>query len=89
MSLVEDAKKLAEDGWLYDGDCGGCDGTDDGYEHTLDCPWLSLPRIVIALEAAERAAAEKEQSTHPDALWVALDELVAALAEPPGGVEED
>ena len=25
-----------------------------GYDHYADCPWLSLPRIVAALEAAER-----------------------------------
>lgn len=36
------------------GRCYYCLGDDGGAFHQSDCPWLALPRIVQALEAAQR-----------------------------------
>jgi hypothetical protein len=60
MSLVDDAKRLAdtnphEAGWQCPF-CGMPNGRHSGFgdRHHADCPWLAMPRIVAALEAAER-----------------------------------
>lgn len=61
MSLIDDARRIEEIDPTYE---------DDGYvglgrhvcvfcgtwapDHGGDCPWLSLPQIVAALEAAEK-----------------------------------
>ena len=50
MSLLDDARRLlALDSTTG---CSACDGW--GATHEPDCSWLALPRIVAALEAAER-----------------------------------
>lgn len=63
MSLLDDAKRLAEQDAFYSDPCpdGCCSSAEcvfgcqnDGRKHGPDCPWLSLPRIVAALEASER-----------------------------------
>src|SRR5215211_5102066 len=65
MSLLSDARRLLEelgdDGprlmWELPSDmseCALCEVEARG--HKPDCPWLSMPRIVAALEAAERMA---------------------------------
>ena len=52
--LLDAARALARPPlWTWDGECGFCDGTDSGDNHAPDCPWLALPRIVAAIEAAE------------------------------------
>ena len=54
MSLVDDARKMAKThpaGNRENTVCHLCGGRAGCYG---DCPWLSLPRIVAALEAAER-----------------------------------
>lgn len=71
MSLIEDAKALV--GMAPDpmgpypcGVCGECPVTDfvDGHmvrcriDHASTCPWLALPRIVAALEAAQALLAK-------------------------------
>lgn len=62
MTLLEDARHLAAD----DPECAnrlchhcGSPGKPirgREIQHTPDCPWLSMPKIVAALEAAERLA---------------------------------
>lgn len=66
MTLVEAARRLTERGFTpYDEDdaiiCELCDqpvavaNTPNGWAgHAPVCPWLSMPRIVAALEAADR-----------------------------------
>ncbi len=60
MSLVEDARILGGFGpYFKRGDeatCWYCRETVIAHElyHDPTCPWLALPRIVAALEAAER-----------------------------------
>lgn len=55
MSLIEDARRIMHAGPPTYGEwqCAICqiDGR-DRLTHNQDCPWLSLPRIVRALEAA-------------------------------------
>lgn len=50
MGLLDDARQLTAVSPMNDGICVYCDMSD----HSPDCPWLALPRIVAALEAAER-----------------------------------
>lgn len=70
MSLLEDARRLAERGftpwedschWTCES-CGCHVETDEEAStwtgHAPDCPWLAMPRIVAALEAAEWVAAD-------------------------------
>ena len=51
--------------------------------HESDCPWISLPKIVAALEAAERVITwDRSVAPEPSAKLVpasAYDALVAAL----------
>jgi len=61
VSLIEDARRISEAEAPLMGDawCWFCHARLVGFEsvvpdqpHNQDCPWLSLPRIVRALEAA-------------------------------------
>lgn len=59
MTLLEDARRLAEKnphdaGWACFS-CGMPNGRNSGFgdTHHTGCPWLALPKIVAALEAAE------------------------------------
>lgn len=70
MSLLDDARRLAKSGFTpWEDSCHltcelcGADGAgEDGpFPHVLGCPWLSLPRIVAALEKQ----AEKEADSCP------------------------
>lgn len=55
MSLLEDARRLAEHEPIYNnGSYGYCGELARSGLHASDCPWLAMPRIVAALEAAER-----------------------------------
>lgn len=62
MSLVDAARKLWEAGASMDEHCHHCDSYITSFlpaehqtgEHSPDCPWLALPQIVAALEAAEK-----------------------------------
>ena len=67
MSLLDDARRLAEGGppTYEDMFCLLCDaqvvafGVNPVYPagpHRIDCPWPAMPRIVAALEAAGRIA---------------------------------
>ena len=78
MTVLDDARRIAEAGAPeYGGDCVLCrlriEG--DAYEgHAPDCPWLSMPRIVAALEAdvdawAELAACYPDQEGRGGAAW--------------------
>ena len=57
MSLLDDARRLTIidpmiDKWDNEGghfECFACQGEDS--VHAPDCSWLSIPRIVVALEA--------------------------------------
>jgi hypothetical protein len=68
-NLLDDARYLAENAPIYTTDLDGqsvyfcvhCDLGDPhwkagGFKHAPDCPWLALPKIVAALEAAERTS---------------------------------
>ena len=80
--------ELREEYWF----CGGyIERTETGSigHHEEPCPWRNAPRLLEVIKAAEQVAAERTCPTDPDALWLALDALVAALAEPPGGVEAE
>lgn len=59
MSLIDAARLLAEDGLEHDHPCGGCFSKLYLREpHAADCPLVAaLPKIVAALEAAERLTA--------------------------------
>lgn len=64
MSLLEDARAISESAPSSDDQCPHCSayigpvrGGDYG-EHSPDCPWLAMPRIVAALEAAEKVASD-------------------------------
>lgn len=71
MSPLEAAKKLAGIETWYglggDGYCIACDeyiGTSNG-SHAPDCPTLAMPRIVAALEAAERVTDHADPFSEP------------------------
>lgn len=77
MSPIEDARELAEDNPVYAIYNGGgstyfcvyCDLGDPhwkagGFKHNTHCPWLSLPKIVVVLEAADRAI-DAERRKYP------------------------
>lgn len=52
MSVLEDARRLTSTDPAATTDwCPFC----DGHQHTKVCPWLAMPRIVAALEAADAA----------------------------------
>ena len=56
MSVLDDARRLVASGSAPvddQGDCWFCQAMTR--DHESDCPWLALPRIVAALEAAELA----------------------------------
>ena len=66
MGLVEDARTLARRGFTpWEDSCHltcelcGNDGAgvEGAHPHDPTCPWLSMPRIVAVLEAAERMVA--------------------------------
>lgn len=61
MSLVDDVKRLAADDPVEADDEQGypafCRLCLSYKPHAPDCPWLAMPKIVAALEAAERVAA--------------------------------
>lgn len=58
MSLLDDARRLAETdpAELVNSHsrCHWCEEFTSTEQHTLDCPWLAIPKIVAALETAER-----------------------------------
>ena len=56
MSLLDDASRLASHELRDHDDVGGygfCPLCDEPEGHRSGCPWLAMPRIVAALEAAE------------------------------------
>ena len=101
MSLVEDARILGGFcPYFKRGDeatCWYCRETVIAHElyHDPTCPWLTLPRIIAALEAAERIAADQPNgegiycaccgrflgSCVPDCAWQALVSALAAGQE--------
>jgi len=74
MSLLEDARKLLpihpleeEGGARYCRVCGEAIGGYPEWDgHAPECPWLSMPKIIGALEAAERLIAESS----PDPMYI-------------------
>jgi hypothetical protein len=94
MSPLDAARRLAGHSPVADFDvgygCHVCEGpadipigdTDWRVDHKPDCPWLALPRIIAALEAAERVAeidALGDQNGWVDQMAQAVDDLGAAL----------
>lgn len=85
MALIDDARRLAvkldpwmaridEDGYEYSV-CHVCEA-DDSTGHDRDCPTLSLPRIVAALEASERyVRTGHPQDWFPAALALEMAEI--------------
>lgn len=76
MSLLDDARRLLADRPIRGGSalkshpsgrCYYCLGDGYGEPHAPDCPWLSMSKIVAALEAAEHVetAARRVQGHHP------------------------
>ena len=62
MSLLDDARRLAEKEPVRGIDCLYCAAVMvDEYPHEPDCPWLSLPKIVAALEALELSVLSGER----------------------------
>lgn len=55
MSLIEDARRLANTDPEVADFCFACGN--DSHKHYDDCQWSVMPRIVLALEAAERMVA--------------------------------
>lgn len=87
MTLIEDAKRLADSDITQEGTvwCHFCRGMieDPGSydpplpyseQHDADCPWLVMPRIVVALEAAERYL----RSGHPADWFPAVEAMEMA-----------
>lgn len=63
MSLLDEARRLAEQVdpiHVDSGHCFECEGWD---QHLNDCPWLAMPRIVAALEAAQRLLQSEPHDT--------------------------
>lgn len=88
MSLIEDARRLAAQSVHepYAGDhCVFCAGRRNVDDHLPHCPWLSMPRIVAALEAAQAVvdrAFFREDGTYEGrriGYTDALEALVSAL----------
>lgn len=48
-------------------------------EHAPDCPWLSMPKIVAALEAAERLHVAHARGDYAEDMEADIEALVAAL----------
>lgn len=77
MTLLDDAREIQRLGPPdYDGIDLCCQRVQASQDHAPHCPWLSLPRIVAVLEAAEEIA---EWYADYGARSPAFDKLVAAL----------
>jgi len=70
MNLMDDARRLAKNGFTpWEDSCHltcdlcGADFAEDGARHAPGCPWLSMPKIVAVLEAAERMVAAWQADT--------------------------
>ncbi len=95
MSLVDDAKRLERVGpYLIEGShCELCGRVIVGFAHIAPeghdavCPVRSWPRIVAALEAADRVVRTFERHGYMDEHWKNMGALVATLAEPTRAVD--
>lgn len=77
MTLLADARAIAETPNLDDqGYCVYC--PEIVADHSPGCPWLSMPQIVAALEAAERLVEHDPAFVYADDR-PAYDALKAAL----------
>ncbi len=80
--LLDAARRLAEYPPSYDSRghmlCGYCH--EDEHVHAPDCPWLSLPKIVAALEAAEWMVKAHESHEYPG-YWGAMQRGVRMYRE--------
>ncbi len=62
MTLLDDARQILKGGASGDDECPHCHTyigmtvSGPNSPHRDDCPWLSMPKILAALEAAERIA---------------------------------
>lgn len=78
MSAIEDARRLAgaepviHNKMTSENECAMCMGVSG--DHVPECPWLAMPRIVAALEAAERHL----RSGHPGDWFAAAEALGVA-----------
>ena len=72
MSLLDDARRLAGV-WPTDryDNCVFCYEIQRSDEptHAPDCPWLAMPQIVAALEAAERLVESNELIVEGEGTW--------------------
>lgn len=82
MTVLEAARRLRP-GLTCAENCFECDASITvGELHAPDCPWLALPKIVAALEAAERSVRALDENPrmawdHP--VMAAVDQLGEAL----------
>lgn len=95
MSLLDDARRLVSAGeptYYSESEkrlcctfCVGVEGEGQGTDvtHEPDCAWLSMPRIVAALESAERMAMAHEQQSYPG-YWSEMQKAVLAYREAAG-----
>jgi hypothetical protein len=72
MRILDSANQLLEDG-AGNGDdfvCGYC-GADTlpCEQHSPDCPWFSMPKIVAVLEAAQRLAETSKRHGQSGFCW--------------------
>lgn len=80
MSLLDDARRLADPYAVPEDGPGICWWCGEpamwiGGGHAPDCPWLSMPRIVAALEAAEGIARISDRKHEA---WLAFWEAFGA-----------
>ena len=71
--LLDDARRLAAidpfvNVWAHSSgeyECFACEApwSGEGKQHKPDCPWLALPRIIAALEAAESVSEAYDRET--------------------------
>lgn len=90
MSLLDDARRLVESNVAenFDKECGFCGMSPSlhdvegwtyradnlGALHYPECPWLAMPRIVAALEAADRLIDRGGDEDRAE--WIALAEAL-------------
>lgn len=87
MTPLEAARRIAAVGpQEYEGICCLCQRIIDGPEatpHRDDCPWLRMPQIVAALEAAGRVIDGYDDGLDKGSMRTLVNALAAALKGEP------
>ena len=95
MSLLDDARRLAKNGFTpWEDSCHltcelcGEDFAEEGAQHAPNCPWLSMPKIVAVLEAADIAVKEARREMPNRLLYPGhpLSDLALALYGAPTAI---